>query len=357
MLKRLLTGLAVLTPVIFTNTAHAHRSDVEVDQVSFPVTLSDGVTYNIAGFYYHRDHGHGGRGRDDHNGRGGRGHDDDDKTLQIAIHGMTYDHKYWDAGVVNGRDYSYADYMVDEGYDVLAIDQLGAGASDKPFGFTLGITETANGVRQVIENLRTRNNKIRRSPFRDIVLVGHSMGSITAIREESIWHSADALITTGWGHTPPTGQVDSSFILPLFAQPYFPQFAFTAPIRAALFYYTPKTDPDVITYDANTLASTVATGQVLEVFSTMNQTPWNDGVANVTGRVLVQLGDQDLYIAPYVGDAAERAHWTSASKVTVQGIQNMGHDFNTHLNRRDSWDGIARWLRDRDRRGGGRDCD
>ena len=277
---------------------------------------------------------------------------------------MTYDHKYWDAGVVNGRDYSYADYMVDEGYEVLAIDQLGAGASDKPFGFTLGITETANGLHQVIDSLRTRNNKLQRSPFRDIVLVGHSMGSITSIREESIWHSADALVTTGWGHTPPTAQADSSFILPLFANPYFPQFAFTAPIRQALFYYTPKADPAMITYDANTLASTVATGQVLEVFTAMNQTPWNDGVANVTGRVLVQLGDQDIYVAPAVGEAVERPFWTSASNVKVQTLSEMGHDFNLHKNRKDSWEGIADWLRNRNggghgggHGGGNGDCD
>ena len=160
---------------------------------------------------------------------------------------MTYDHKYWDADVVNGQDYSYADYMVGEGYEVLAIDQLGAGVSDRPFGYTLDITQTANGLHQVIESLRTRNNKLQRQPFRDIVLVGHSKGSITSIREESIYHSADALVTTGWGHTPPTAAVDSSFILPLFANRYFPQFAFTAPMCAGLFYYTPRVDPAVIT--------------------------------------------------------------------------------------------------------------
>ena len=55
MLKKLLTGLALLAPLLFANSAHAKRHDVRVEQVSFPVVLSDGVTYNIAGFYYHRD--------------------------------------------------------------------------------------------------------------------------------------------------------------------------------------------------------------------------------------------------------------------------------------------------------------
>ena len=52
-------------------------------------------------------------------------------TLQVLVHGFTYNHIYWDSRSINGVDYSYARYMADQGYAVLAQDLLGTGQVER----------------------------------------------------------------------------------------------------------------------------------------------------------------------------------------------------------------------------------
>ena len=47
----------------------------QVDQVSFPVMLSDGNTYHIVGYLYYQGSYH-------------------NRTLQVALHGGNYNHTY-----------------------------------------------------------------------------------------------------------------------------------------------------------------------------------------------------------------------------------------------------------------------
>src|ERR1700753_1458448 len=53
------------------------------------------------------------------------------RTLQILIHGFTYNRSYWDSPF-EGDTYSYVRRAVNTGYATLAIDQLGAGTSSHP---------------------------------------------------------------------------------------------------------------------------------------------------------------------------------------------------------------------------------
>ena len=323
--------LAFAFPVLLASSpAHAdsgsrHRGSghgIQVDRVTFPVTLSDGGTYQIVGYRYHRPGAHG--------------------PLQVLVHGATYDHRYWDAGTLDGVEYSYARYMAARGHDVLAIDQLGAGESSKPSGYFLNLSETADSVGQLLASLRTRQNPLGKR-FHSIALVGHSNGSITAIREESIHHQADALVVTGWGHTATPLPLDPAPILALLQAPYLPSNAFPEPFRAFLFYHAPSTDPAMPQYDATTLASTMASGQFIDTFG-VAAAPTLDGVADVTGPVLVQLGDHDL-LSPASNAALEAGYWTSASSVDVQALPEMGHDVNLHLNHAESWTEIDAWVR------------
>ena len=295
---------------------------VRAEDVIFDVTLSDGEVYKIAGTYYHRGTSH-------------------NRTLQVAVHGATYDRGYWDGPIINGEDYSYAEYMVENGFSVLAIDQLGAGESSTPFGWSLNLAETASGLHQVLDALRDDDNPLG-GAFDDIALVGHSNGSLTAIYEESVYGSADALVVTGWGHTYAPLGVDPDFINSLLAAPYLAPSALPEPFRAALFYYAPQADPDVISYDAANLATTMSAGQFYDLLVALSY-PTIDGVAGVTGPVYVQMGEFDP-IAPGANAALEPGYWTSADSVTVDVLQDMGHDFNLHRNHLDSWAGIADWL-------------
>src|SRR5689334_14888823 len=53
------------------------------------------------------------------------------KTIQVLIHGGTYDHNYWDFPY-QPETYSYVRELTNAGYATLNIDRLGVGESSRP---------------------------------------------------------------------------------------------------------------------------------------------------------------------------------------------------------------------------------
>lgn len=332
MFKRPFALLALVTLLIFGG-APARAQDLgeslKVDRLEFPVTLADGSHHTIVGYlYYHGSYRN--------------------RPLQVLVHGATYNHSYWDFPTVNGEAYSYARYMAapERKYAVLAIDQLGAGESSRPAnGLAVTLLETATALKQVIDRMRSGDNPLGYA-FGRIVLVGHSAGSVNATFVQSTWQSADALVVTAARHTtslpPSTGiQIVAPFVPILATLSYFP---LPPDLRAGLFYYPPAADPAVIAAD-NASADFWTGGQVTSTFLAFlypSLAPEIDGVSRVTGPVLIQLGEFDA-LFPAGNDADETALWSSTAP-TVQSIAGIGHNFNLHLNRHQSWDGIATWL-------------
>lgn len=315
----------VLPPVFAQNLGNS----ITVDRLEFPVTLPDGTQQTIVGFLsYHGSYR--------------------DRPLQVVVHGATYNHTYWDFPDVNGRSYSYSRYMAAPGrkYAVLAIDQLGSGYSSHPAnGLAVTLLETATAVKQVIDAMRSGNNPVAYA-FSRIVLVGHSAGSINATFVQAMWHPADALVITASRHT--TGLPLSPGILGV--QPFVPTLAalsyFQLPgaMREQLFYYGAGADPAVVAVD-NATADSWTGGQVTSTFAAFLYplaAPEIDRVSQVSGPVLIQLGEFDA-LFPAGNDASEIAVWSSTTPV-VQTIKAVGHDFNLHANREESWAGIASWL-------------
>jgi pimeloyl-ACP methyl ester carboxylesterase len=292
----------------------------KVNRLEFSVSLSDGNTYTIAGFLYYN-----GSFRN--------------RPLQVLVHGGTYNHKYWDVPTVNGQSYSYARFMAEQGYALLAIDQLGAGDSSKPAGDFVTLNETTLSLHQVLAQMRSGNNPLGYA-FQQIVLVGHSFGSINSIFVQGTYHDADALVVTALGHVPHELPIPPELITQLAQFPYFP---LPAPARSALFYFAGAADPDVIAFDNLNLADLLTRGQLFTTFAAVFN-PEADRVGAVTGPVLVQLGEHDaLWPSLYAG--GEAAFWTNASSVTVESLPNVGHSFNTHLDNKQGWRSIDRWIR------------
>jgi len=306
-----------LTPVIIK------ADDVnllKVDRVDFSVTLSDGNTYTIAGFLYYK-----GSFRN--------------RPLQVLVHGGSYNHKYWDAPTINGQSYSYARFMAEEGYALLAIDQLGTGDSSKPAGDFVTLNETTLSIHQVLAQMRSGSNPLGYA-FQQIVLVGHSFGSINSIFVQGTYHDADALVVTALGHVPHELPIPPELIAELAKFPYFP---LPAEARSALFYFADAADADVIANDNLNLADLLTRGQLFTTFGAIFN-PAADRVGAVTGPVLVQLGEHDaLWPSLYAG--GEAAFWTNASSVTVESLPSVGHAFNTHLDNKTGWKSINRWIR------------
>jgi len=315
-----------------------HGDALKVDRLEFPVMLQDTLTgqpvpCSLVGYMYYLGTPH-------------------DRILQVAVHGATYNHSYWDFPDVNGQSYSYARYMAHRGYAVLAIDQVGAGESCHPDGLTVAnLQNTASAVVQVLTAMRGTSNPMGVA-FHRIALVGHSAGSINAIAAQAATGSAaaDALVVTAARHIvapplPPGIAAVAPLVPTLATLPYFPLDAAT---RTALFYYAPGADPSVIAADNGTAdvwtGGQVATTFIAFVYGLFGLPPI-DGMNLVTGPVLIQLGQFDA-LFPAGSPEQEAAQWTG-TRVEIQEIANLGHDFNLHFAREESWRGIDRWLRHR----------
>ncbi len=290
--------------------------------VAFQVTLSDGQDYEIAGklvFYGSPKH----------------------KVLQVLVHGASYDSRYWDVPRIDGQSYSYAEYMARRGYAVLAVDQLGTGASSRPPGDFLTLQETASGLHQVLDALDEPNNPAH-VRFHHMVLVGHSNGALTAIYTQAVFGDADGLVVTGWVHgsVPP---IDPTEFEPLLANPY----VIVPPeIRTSLFYYLPGADPEVVDYDNAELSAPIARAQFADLLDAQFVHPEASQSSGVDVPVLVQVGERDflMMFAPLAGEVHR---YPNSPDLTLQTIEATGHALNTHVSRRDGFQRIDQWIRER----------
>jgi pimeloyl-ACP methyl ester carboxylesterase len=319
-----------------SGNAKPHNGAIEVKRVEFPVILSDNQVYTMVGYLYVK---------------GGMAQEDCKKKrdiVQVLLHGGTYNHKYWDAGTINGVDYSYARFMAEQCYSVLALDRLGAGESSKPDGDFLDKDENAASIAQVLISLRANHNPAGKK-FKQIALVGHSLGTFSAIYTlGSYGPLADALVATGWVTAPGVVPIDPAFFQALLANPYI---VLPSDARSALFYYPPSADPEVIAYDNASLADEFTRGFLLSTIEVLQARALGDVAAikaltridQVTTPVFIQLGDFDI-LAPASSARSEAAFYTGASSVTVNTLTDMGHDYNLHFNHLAGWQAIANWI-------------
>jgi pimeloyl-ACP methyl ester carboxylesterase len=315
---------ATLTLASLATSGSAAASEcggrIRVDRLVFPITLADGNTYDVVGYLYYKGTFH-------------------HRRLQVLVHGLTYTHAYWDLPSFGGRSYSYARYMAEKNYAVLALDLPGTGESSRPDGDFLDLTQTAESVHQVIAEMRTPGG-VFATPFHRIALVGHSNGAITSTVVQGTNGDADALVNTAFAFTPHPIPPDPAEIAALLGSPYV---TFPSSMRTELFYDLPTSDPAMIDFDNGVVADTTTRGQFMGVL-TVSSDPSLAGIADVTSPVLIQLADRDV-LEPASYAAADAALYTSAESVTTAVVTDSGHSLNGHFNARVGWDQIDRWLR------------
>ncbi|GJL55312.1 MAG: hypothetical protein NPIRA02_24440 [Nitrospirales bacterium] len=322
-------------------------------KVNFPVRLTSGQWLTLAGFFYFKAKhvrscifagSHSRLMRCLIQTNVGR------KPVQTLIHGLTYDHRYWDIGRANNGNFSYARFMAKKGFVVLALDLLGSGQSPMPRGDSINITESTFTIAQVLFRLKSGNNPLGRA-FKHVILVGHSLGGVLSVRTLGTFpHAADKLIVMAWAFAPhvvlPPDLVQAALVNPYVQLP--------SPVRTNLFYLPSQAEPRVIQFDNTFLADqtprgifrqglplleAMARGNADDVTFTKNFSRSN----RVRVPVLIQLGEFDV-IAPARLARQEARFYPRAPRVNVQRLANIGHVFNFHVTNRKSWNGIVGWL-------------
>ncbi|HEY0560918.1 MAG TPA: alpha/beta fold hydrolase [Frankiaceae bacterium] len=120
------------------------------------------------------------------------------RTIQVLVHGATYSHTYWNFPGFDGR-YSYSAAMNRAGYATLALDLLGVGGSSHPASLTVTLDTEAYAIHAAIQAARSG---ALGTPYARVLLVGHSLGTLTSDVEIATYHDVDGFIATGTSHGP-----------------------------------------------------------------------------------------------------------------------------------------------------------
>ncbi|MCA1223169.1 alpha/beta hydrolase [Streptomyces sp. 8L] len=303
--------------------------------VTFPVELTDGSAQKISGQYC---------------APRSRAVD----TVQVLVHGATYNHTYWDFPY-EGSTYSYVDRANRLGYATLAIDELGDGASSRPASTALTFPAIADSIHQVISQVHA--GALGRH-YASVMAVGHSFGSAELIEEIAEHGDVDAAVLTGSGHA--TSSIVAGLQSTVFySANHLSRFASlddgyvtSSPgQRAAILYYPPLADPRVVAADAATedvVSQTELTTRPADLGALMKK---------ITVPVLLVDGDKDNhYCTPDVdGTAGTALGCTSTTEFYQHEAANFsgacfgamlvrsGHDITLHVTAPQSYTDILAW--------------
>jgi pimeloyl-ACP methyl ester carboxylesterase len=331
---------ALLAALLLPSGAQAAAGGLRCEDVSFSVHLAPGdAAYSVFGELCSRGSIH-------------------HKTIQIALHGATYSHLYWDFPF-QPETYSYVRRATEAGYAVLSLDRIGIGQSDHPPADAVTIEANAYVVHQIVQALRGGGLVVPsfgRIRAERVALVGHSLGSVISMQEAGTYGDVDGVVLTGVSHnvTPVLGDILSSLypanLDPHFAGRSIPDGYLTSlPGLRTIFYQAPFFDPQVVAVDDQN-KETVTTAELATAVPALGLS------TAIHAPVLVVVGDFDAAFctAPSCTAsgslASEPGFYPADACAEAVAIPDTGHDLNLHYSAPVTYDVILDWM---DRRVGG----
>lgn len=278
-------------------------------------------------------------------------------TVQLLVHGGTYNRMYWDLPYQPER-YSYQRDMARHGYATFAMDRLGTGQSTKPPSAVLVDSVEAASIHQVIGHLRA--GRVGGARFDRVVLVGASVGSGVVTLEAATYHDVDGVILTAATHLPSALELAKGlalYVQPVTADPKFrkngsdPGYVTTRPGgREPLFYVASNADPEVIATDETTKDQASALGLGTVAVS---------GIVGPTSRsinvpVFLAVGEKDVLFCGFLASDCSSADalrkqeapfYDAAAELSTFILPESGHSIALHKNADKYRDATRAWLR------------
>lgn len=286
------------------------------------------------------------------------------RTVQVLLHGATYDGTYWDFPH-QPQHYSYVRAAAGRGYATFNLDRIGNGRSDHPAGERVDIESNAFVVHQVIAALRA--GEVGGAAFDKVMVVGHSMGSFVALVHAATFPAdVDGLVLTGFLHDVNFDFVDEVLLPSIYPARLDPKFAgrfsgddYLTSVpgsRGETFYYAPTADPAVIELD-EALKETATVAE----FGTGPAVVFDPISFDVEGPVLVILGEFDFIFCGNQVDCSDRAavesyergFYGAAACVDVEVVGASGHVLNLQRNAHSAYARMLGWADRRVGRGPG----
>ncbi|WP_223198884.1 alpha/beta fold hydrolase [Solihabitans fulvus] len=258
-------------------------------------------------------------------------------TVQLLLHGATYNSAYWDLPYQPGQ-YSYQRDMAAHGLATFAVDELGVGQSSRPLStLILGVFQ-ASAMHQVVGDLRA--GLVGGTHFDKVVLVGHSAGSAISIVEASTYHDVDGVILTGMSHLPNVPVVGADVALglqPVTLDPQLslrggdPGYLTTRPGARGTMYYSPgDLDPGTVAADETYAKDQVSLTSLVDIISLGLVSPVS---LSITAPVLLVDGTNDTGFCGLLRDcssadalrAGEAPYFGPAADLHVYVLPGSGH--------------------------------
>jgi alpha-beta hydrolase superfamily lysophospholipase len=262
-------------------------------------------------------------------------------TVQLLVHGATYNHLYWNFPYGDGY-YSYVDAATAAGYATFDVDRIGDGNSSHPPSTDVTLTAGAVALHDAVTALRT--GTVGGHPFQHVIMVGHSLGSVEAWIETARYHDVDAVIITGALHqlNPDLAALAQADVYPAADDPKFadsgldPGYLTTRPgTREALFYDLATANPAVVALD-EAGKDTDTVGELDGLFALESEPVSEQPSSQVNVPVLVVVGADDNIFCTGVtayncASAAsvqsyESQYYPAAAHLKVVVIPDTGHD-------------------------------
>ncbi|HDZ56372.1 MAG TPA: alpha/beta hydrolase [Pseudomonas xinjiangensis] len=259
--------------------------------------------------------------------------------LLVCLHGGSCCGEYYHPSYLD-PSYSFARFMTDRGYLVLALDTLGMGNSSKPEPekqLTLEVIAAASdfAARQAAAALQDGewlqlppHSKLRVSGL------GHSMGGMLSVYQQGRFKSFERLIVAGWSNLPlDLGDTDAASV-----QASLSDGGYIPTDRQAMrgFFHLPDVPEDLIARDDQHAGLTPVTLALAAL------TP--GAVENEAGAidcpVLLLYGEVDVSPDPQ----RETSFYPHASDRTITLIGHAAHMHNMASSRLQVWQTMDTWL-------------
>lgn len=281
------------------------------------------------------------------------------KTVQLLVHGTTYNHNYWD-WPEDPETHSHVRAALKAGYATFNVDRLGVGQSTKPTAHLVTLANTVDTLHQVITQLRS--GAIGNHKFSRVVYFGSSLSTAYGWVEASLHHDIDAFVLTGLLHfTRPTflGLVQQN-IYSVCDDPDFSKAGLDCGYltnrpgsKATFFYNMPNADQKVI--DTDERLKDVASGRLIEqsVPLVLGQPHGESPSRFIKVPTLVVLGEEDMTAAGSDGIVCTNEAVKNAEApyyplvpggIEVHVVPRTGHSLPLHRNGRETTELIMKWV-------------
>lgn len=274
-------------------------------------------------------------------------------TTTLYLHGLSYGEFFLNFEEV--PDYDFAEKQAQAGHVSVVVDRLGYDSSDKPAGSDICFGSRATIAHQLVQDLRSGDYETEGADsqaFSQVVLAGHSVGSIIAQAEAYTFDDIDGLMVLSYSDTtvsPAAMQALQQAIAECEAggtqadEPEGPEgyvfFGETQELFVMAHFFTDNAQPEVVETTAN-IRNRDPCGDITSYMAAVDTNLAHLGEIDVP--TLVLIGEED---AIYPIQAEEQASLlTGVEDITAVNLAATGHAVTLHETADEFQATTSQWL-------------